>query len=233
MKSINLFLLFAFLYSLSVLSQDNNLGVKTTMRSFDSEINIGKAGLWIPGKDVDNYVKGSLYLFPNWIGPYYVFSKNRKTTQLLNLNYNLKTKNLEYLMSNDSVFQYDLDQIDHLVYLNKTYKIIQNTQLNGLFFEVFNGDKLKIFKETSIVVGKGGFDRLTQTKLNEDKYVQVYSYYVFADGKYEKEKINKKFILKNTIDKADLIKKFVLKYKLNYTSDDDVKRILNYYYYSL
>jgi hypothetical protein len=230
MKSINTFFILSFLCSLSALSQVNSdLGVKTTMKSFDGEISVGKAGIWIPRKAVDNFIGGSLYLFPNWVGPYYVFSKNGKATQLLNLNYNLKTKNLESLMSNDSVFQYDLTQIDYLVQSNKKYKIIQNSQFNGLFLEVFNGEKLKIFKEISVVVKKGVMDRLTQTKLDEDKYVQEYSYHVFADGKYENDKLSKKFVLKHTGDKADLIKSFVSKYKLNYTSDDDVNRILNYY----
>jgi hypothetical protein len=221
---------FFFFCFLRVFSQDNNhLDVKLSMRSFEGYIDVGKAGLWVPGKSVDNFVGGSLYLFPNWIGPYSVYLKNGKSTQLLNLNYNLNTKNLEALISKDSVFQYDLAQIDYVVNSNKRYKIIQNSQLNGMFQEVFNGEKLKIFKEASLAVRKGGFDRLTQTKLEVDKYEQVFSYHIFAEDKYEKDKICRKLILKHTSDKADLIKKFVLQNKLNYKSDEDVNRILNYY----
>jgi hypothetical protein len=66
--------------------------------------------------------------------------------------------------------------------------------------------------------------------MEENTYVQMYTYYVFANGKYEKIKLGKKSIMKYLSDKEDLIKEYVSKNKLTYTTDSDVSKILNHYY---
>lgn len=224
---VNLFLSLIFFYSLTVFSQEENYAYKAALSSRDNALSSG--GTWIPGKSMNKIVEGSLYLFSNWNGQYDVITKNGDSRKIFNLNYNIKTQKIESFISKDSVFEYDLNQFDYVIKSDKKYKVINDAQLNGLFFEVFNGKKLKLFRESKIVVEEGTFNPLTQEKLTEDKYVQAYSYYFHFDGKYEKTKLGKKGILKYLKDKEDLIKDFVAKNRLTYTSDEDVSKILNYY----
>lgn len=66
--------------------------------------------------------------------------------------------------------------------------------------EVFNGNRIKLFKEATVIVEYGVLIH-TQTKMQEDKYVKMYSYYFFVNGKHEKAKLNKNSVLKYTNDK--------------------------------
>ena len=86
-----------------------------------------------------------------------------------------------------------------------------------------------MFKEATVIVEYGVLNPLTQTKMQEDKYVEMYSYYFFVNGKYEKVKLNKNSVLKYTNDKSALVKEFASKNKLKYDLDDDVSKILKYY----
>ncbi|MET0760270.1 MAG: hypothetical protein ABWZ56_07610 [Flavobacterium sp.] len=226
MKKINLLSLLLF-FSVSVFSQGENAAYKAALNATDNGLTSG--GSWIPGKSLDKIVEGSLYLFSNWNGQYEVITTGGDSRKIFNLNYNIKTQKIESFISRDSVFEYDLNQFDYVIKANKKYKVINDAQLNGLFLEVFNGKKLKLFRESKIVVEEGTFNPLTQEKLTEDKYVQAYVYYFLTEGKYEKTKLGKKGILKYLKDKEDLVKDFVSKNNLTYTSDGDVSKILNYY----
>lgn len=225
-----LFSRICFLISFSLFAQNaNNLNVKTSMSAFDTEISIGKSGLWVPKKVVDNTISGSVYLFVKWDGLYTVVSKNQNATHFFNLNYNLQTKTLETAVGNDSIFQYDLNKIDYVKERNVIYKVIRNEQVNGLFLELYVGKQFQIYKETVLDIQKGPFDRLTQTKINDDKYVQSSLYYVVQNGVFRKEKLNKKMFLKLVDDKNEAVSLFASKYNLNYSVDKDLSRILDYY----
>lgn len=214
----------------SILAQDaNNLGNKTAMRAFDSEISIGKSGLWVPKVASSNTVSGSVYLFDNWIGLYTVVGKNHNTTQILNLNYNLQTKNLESSVGKDSIFQYDLGEIDLVKEGQTVYKVVRNEQVNGLFVELYAGSRFQIYKEMQLGIKKGAFDRLTQAKVDDDRYVQVPVYYVVQAGVFQREKMSKKLILKLVQDKKEAVSKYASQYDLSYTNDADLSRILIYY----
>lgn len=223
MKNFKLACLF-LLSSLSVFSQGEADAYKAALNVRDNGLTSG--GTYIPGKRLDRDIKGSIYLFSNWTGRYKVITKAGDSRQLFNLNYNLKTKKVEAFVSKDSVFQYDLEQFDYVILANNKYKVITDASLNGLMLEVFNSDKIKLFRESSLVVEKGVLNPLTQELISEDKYVQAFTYYLQVDGKYEKIKLSKKAILKHMAGKEDLMKEFVSQNKLSYSSEVDIQRIL-------
>lgn len=226
MKNYSFFSLL-FFFSLSAFSQESNfLELKTALNTRDTKIQT--LGMWVRDKSSDNVVTGSVYLFPNWTNQYTLITKKGDSRKILNLNYNLITKKLESAMSKDSVFQFDLNQLDYVIQSNNKYKVISDTQLNGLFLEVFNGEKIKLFKEINVVVDKGVYNPLTDKKTN-DKFAQTYSYYFLVNGKYEKAKLGKKAILKYLNDEKKETIEFVSKNNLSYTSDKDVSKILNHY----
>ncbi len=225
----NIFIVVLSIYTLCSFSQDNNLVIQENLRSLKNTNLVFGNGAWIPGKVEDKTITGSVYLFPSWNGIFKIITKNGDTKQLLNLNYNIKTKDIEAFISNDSVFQFDKNQFEYIIQSNKKYKVLNDGFLNGLFLEVFNGNKIKLYKEFSISIQDGTFNPLTQEKIELDKYVKNYSYYIFKENKYDKIKLTKKDILKYLSDQKEALKEFVKKNDVDFSSDDDIKVILNYY----
>lgn len=226
---IKIFITLVSLTSIFAFSQDNNLVTQENLRSLKNTNLVFGNGAWIPGKVEDKTITGSVYLFPSWNGIFKIITKKGDTKQLLNLNYNIKTKDIEAFISNDSVFQFDKNQFDYIIQSNKKYKVIDEGELNGLFYEVYNGEKIKLYKEYTISIQGGTFNPLTQEKIELDKYVQNYNYYIFKDNKFEKVKLSKKDIFKYLSDKKETLKEFVKKNDLDFSSDEDIKVILNYY----
>lgn len=224
---ISLFLSLMLFCSLSGFSQQ--LSRENSVGSFSGNLDINKVENIhrVDNKGVSS--EGSSYLFRNWFDQYILIFKNGDSRKISNLNYNLITKTLESSVSKDSVFQYDLDYIDYVIQSNNKYKVINDDKLNGLFLEVFNGINIKLFKETKVIINEREFNPLIQEKFEKAKYIQRDSYYFLVNGKYEKNKLEKKILLKYLNDKENLIKEFVSKNKLSYTSEEGVKKILNYY----
>ena len=214
------------LITISSFSQVNdNFKAALNTDKFDLQGN----GMYVPGVALSNYIKGDVHLFPNWNGQFTVITKKGDSRQLINLNYNLQTKKLESFISKDSVFQFDLEQFDYIIVANKKYKVINGAQLNGLVLEIFDGQKVKLFNEIHIEVERGVVNPMTQTMISDDKYVQVFTYYLFLNGNQVKIKLSKSDILKQLIDKKDALKEFASKNDLSFSKEEDIILILKYY----
>lgn len=221
-------ILFSFFLLSSYLTfSQNTVESRNTMESLNTTTY--SDGIWVPAKPVNNFIKGSVYLFPNWIGQYKVIDKNGVTTNLFNLNYNIKGQTLESTISNDSVFQYDIDKIDYVLYSNNKYKVLENDVMKGLYLEIIDNNKVKLYKGYSVTVVSGNLNPLTQEKISDDSYEQNSHYYVYINAKYEKIKPSKKSMLKLLNDKSAEIKEYLSKHTVSFTNDQDLKALLNYY----
>lgn len=228
MKNLFFALLLSFI-SFNAFCQSSAASKATPNFNFGYQGNIMTSGLWIPNSQKNTDIKGSVYLFPNFTGQYNVITKNGESRQLFNLNFNLKTKTLESLISKDSVFQYDLGQFDYIINANNKYKVNSIGELQGLSLEIYNSDKIQLFKEFSINIEKGVVNPMTQTMISDDKYVQTFSYYFYSNGKAVKIKLNKSDILKQLADKKDVIKKYASENDFSFSSENDVAKILKHY----
>lgn len=226
----NFFLaLFVFFITFQSFSQATDNKENSVNFNTGFQGNINTSGMWVPSSSKNNSIAGSVYLFPNFTGQFTVVTKKGGSRQLFNLNYNLKNKTLESYISKDSVFQYDLDQFDYVIASNKKYKVINEPQLKGLVLEIFNGQKLKLFNEIHIEVQNGVLNPMTQTMINEDKYIRFSSYYLFLNGNQVKIKLSKSDILKQLIDKKDALKEFASKNDLSFSKEEDVIKIMKHY----
>jgi hypothetical protein len=223
---IKIFALLLSLFTIASFSQNND-NFKAALFTYNHDLQGG--GAFLPGAVLNDYIKGEIHLFPNWNGQFTITTKKGESRQLFNLNYNLKTKSLESFISKDSVFQYDINQFDYVITSNKKYKVLNDSLLNGLVQEIFDGQKVKIFKEIRIEVEQGVLNPMTQTMISEDKFVQVFTYYLFLNNKYKKIKLSKSDILKQLIDKKDALKEFASKNDLSFSKEDDVNKILKHY----
>lgn len=224
--NIKFFALLLSLITISAISQNNDT-YKAALYTYNHDLQGG--GAFLPGVVLNDYVKGEIHLFPSWNGQFTVITKKGDSRQLFNLNYNLQTKSLESFISKDSVFQYDIDQFDYIIASNKKYKVLNDSQLNGLIQEIYNGQKIKLFNEIRIEVEQGVLNPMTQTMISEDKYVKVFNYYLYINNKYTKIKLSKSDILKQLVDKKDALKEFASKNDLSFSKEDDVIKIMKHY----
>ena len=208
-------------------SQNNAIENRASLTTITPGLNF--VGTWVPSKVADNAVTGSTYLFNSWIGNYVVINSKGVSTKLFNLNYNINTSMLEASISKDSVFQYDIENIDYVFTASKKYKIINPENKRILSQEIYKSDKFQLYKTFSIEVLFGTINPLTQQKMQSDSYSQKVDYCLFKDEKFTKFKLNKKNVLELVKDKTDLIKAQVDKFNYSYSNEADVKVILDYY----
>lgn len=224
---VNLFLI--FVSNSFAQGGTNYLDVKGSLTTISSLSNVGGIGVWGPAKVEDKTISGTNYLFKNSDGIHVVINKAGKGFKVLNLNYNLSSGNLESKISKDSVFQYDLKEIDYVVSGNKKYKILENANLSGLVLEIFKGKNFDVYKKIEISIQEGTINPMTQEKIQQDKYVQNYTYYANINGNLDKIKLNKSAIIKLVKDKQTEVKEYVKTNNLDFSNEIDVNTILKYY----
>jgi hypothetical protein len=217
-----------FLYCLPVFSQ-GNLPREAVVGSFGSNLNVNSLDVLHKVNVGMGKVDFASYLFDNWNEEFVLIKKNGESKKLSSLNYNLVLKTLELKISNDSVLQVDLQQLDYIVHLNRIYKIINTDVLSGIYFEVFKGKTLRLYKETKLLIDESEVNPLLQEKIKKEKYIRKFVYYIMKDDKYEKISLGKKDILKFLNDKVDLVKVYVSNNNLSYKTDEDINKILTYY----
>lgn len=222
MKYIILFLL----VSSSLFAQSDNqfdFNNSSTTSGINDEVKMN--GAWIVSKPVKSQIEGSVYLFPTWSGNFVMQSKSGSRFTLDNLNYNIKTKELETKFSRDSVFQFNKNDLNFVYYNSKTYKLF-----NGELLQVLNVDgNYNFFKKFDVSVVDGVLNPLTQ--VTSPSFYKTKEEYLYLNGtSLETLKLKKKFILKIFSDKEKEIKAFVSDEKLSYSNEDDVVKIFKFYF---
>jgi hypothetical protein len=86
--------------------------------------NTEKIGMWVPSKVKSTEIEGSTYLFNSWFGMFSIIDKSGATYSFTNLNYNVKSKSLESKIANDSVFLFNRENIDRVIFNKINYKFV-------------------------------------------------------------------------------------------------------------
>ena len=214
---------FMLFVTFSFFAQDNQNSKKGDY-NIDYLGNFNKAGMWLPASVEDKSISGSPYLFNSWEGLFSVINMKGNRFDLLNLNYNISTKKLESKVSKDSVFQYDLKDIDKVKYLSKVYKVYNEE----LFLQLFTSDSFEFLKSFQVVIQEPVSNPLTQSSLTPRRYVYKNEYKIFRNGVVTDFKLNKKSLLNLFPDKIDLIKNYANSNKLSFSEENDVVKIFNY-----
>lgn len=215
--------IFFLVFLNNLLAQD----VTTNSKNFRTDTFTGKVsatgtGFWVPAKNLNTDISGSVYLFDNWIGNYNIFDKSNNKFLVTNLNYNLSTNTLESKVSNDSVFQFDLSNIKKVAFGNKKYEVVDGKLVESLF----NSEKLNIYKEFSVKIVEASLNPMTQENITDRKYVKKSKFLVNKNGLVQDFKVNKKNVLSLFGKNQEVVKKYVKDNNLSYSDENDLFKIL-------
>ncbi len=228
--------LVAFLFSSSLIfSQPQTVGSPTSSTSYASILLIsgngdgdssGSIGMFI---SKPNDIEGDVYAFPNWENIGVIMADKRKFS-LPNINLNIKTNNFESKFSKDSVFVFDIANIDHVLINNKKFEsftYLKNGS-NRILEIIYDGDDYKMLKGYEVHLKKGKQDPLGIRKA-VDKYVTTNTYYLKMGNDINKIRLQKKIILPLFKNKVNSVNSFVKKNNLSYKNEKDLVKMFKYY----
>ena len=188
---------------------------------------IDYAMIQIPKENHD--IQGSPYAFKGWNnrGLLKVDSRDYK---LNNLNFNMYTNTIEAKVGIDSVYIFDLVNVDYAFINNKKFKnfYVSDRSQNKIFEMIYDSDDFQILKGYNVLIKKGEVDPL-MVKKKKAKYVTDINYYVKEGNSIKKITLKKKVVLLLFKDKSTLVSNFVKENKLSYKKDQDLKNIFAYY----
>jgi len=176
-----------------------------------------------------NEIKGSIYIFEKWTnqGSIYV---DKKRYRLGNVNFNTWTNTIESQVGKDSIYVFDLSNVNYATINKRTFKsfYFSKKNKNQIFELMYNGDDFQILIDYEIEIKRGEVDPL-MVKRRISKYFTTKIYYFKHGININRIVLKKKNVLPLFKEKAEIINKYVKDNKLSYKKDKDLKMIFNYY----
>jgi len=191
--------------------------------------NVGRKLNSLNFRNANSSINGKVYLFNDWGNSGVVYFNNQELA-VEKINFNIKENRLEILISDNSIYAVNPSDYDKVTIGNQEF--LGNKNQNKIQEQLITFGDDTIFKEYTIKIKKGKVNPLTNLKVTEDKYYIAESYFKTSEKESTSGKIslNKKLVY-SMIDnlKKDDIKLFVKKYKLSYTKEKDVLKILKHF----
>ena len=220
------------LISLAIFSAANLAAQNETTTNFRLEKidNIIRGGLgstyfYNPRREV----KGTEYLFDNWDNTA-VFTNNEDYKFLVrNVNININYNLIQAKIASDSVFDFNLNDIKHVVISNKVYKNIYSAKGKRIFEVIYESDKFSIIKgfETEVISGSPNpmVNRL------KDQIVRRKTVYLKSGSDILPFRLSKSKILKLFNDnpkRAAKIAELMKSRRMSYKNEEDLKKVLQF-----
>ncbi|VXB48423.1 conserved exported hypothetical protein [Flavobacterium sp. 9AF] len=221
----NAFIYLLLLISSSVFSQNKKESENSI--NFTTQItgNLLSNGIWMPKMNENEVIEGSKYLFDNEYDDYIVTDLKGNKFQISNLNYDLVNKQLFTKVSNDSIFIYNLDNLDFITHNNKQYKIYQNE----VFLMLFKNNQNTLLKHFFASVQNAVINPMTKEVISPKKYVLHLKYKLITKDKLVVFKLNKKSVLDLfPFDSKDKLLEFVKQKNLSFSKEEDIVSILKF-----
>lgn len=224
-----LFLLFIFLNNSILLISQNSTNTKIIGQG-QGDLS---GGFWITSNDSQRIIKGSQYLFDNWLQSGKIYFTDRVYT-VNSLNYNIQSERFESKISDDSVFALNRGSFYKVEIKGKTFSrhLDPDYQRNTYYEDIIHFKNKQLLKKYEVKIIEGQINPLTMQKLHQDKYIKNEKYYILNDNSEQivKIKLNKSIILSFVEDKyKPKLKDFAKENRLSFKDKDDVIGILDYY----
>ncbi len=198
-----------------------------SIKPFSGFTRIDYARILIPEKK--NEIEGNIYVFENWNNRG-VLSIGNEAYKLGNINFNMRTNKVESRVGKDSVYIFDLTNVDYLFINNRKFKnyYFSKNNRNEILELIYDGEDLKLLKGFEIGIKRGEVDPLMVKKTVAKFYTTTF-YYINKGDDFNKIKLKKKDILLLFNDKVDLVRNYIKENKLSYTNEKNVIKLFNHY----
>ncbi|MGK0422052.1 MAG: hypothetical protein ACJAVE_000738 [Polaribacter sp.] len=211
-------------------SQDNEGFARNMAKNLSSAANtstnssLGSAGYFYNPKVA---VEGSEYLFDEWDNGARIYTKDNNKFSLKNINLNIKRNSFVSKLGKDSIFTYNMNNIDKIIIDRKIYKNIFSEEGKRVYQVVYEETNFSILKGFSIQTVFSSPNPMVNRK--SDRLVRKEVLYLKKDNAVKRFKLTKKRVL-GLVSANN--KKEVLRYakdeKLSFRKEQDIHKILEY-----
>ncbi len=225
----NIILLFLISFTSATFAQIANGLAPDPSSSFNgfTKLDDGFLRLRTDPKKVE--VKGTVYAFKDWgnIGSLHIDGKNH---HLADVNFNMWTNTIESRVGKDSVYIFDLANVEYASINNRKFKSFYFAKENKdkIFEVLYDGDEFTMLKGYEVGIKRGDPDPLMVKKV-VNKYFTTKTYYIKDGNNFKAITLKKKSMLPLFKDKANVVGVFVKQNKLSFKKDKDLKKIFDYY----
>ena len=181
-------------------------------------------------KNPKKKITGSFHLFKSWKNIGEIKTINNKSYGIKNINFNIRDNSFESSVGNDSVFVFDLENINFVNINSRKFKSFYFTEIksNKIFEIILESNSFLLLKEYNCGIKINEPDPLMFRK-NTDQYIIKTSYYLKDRNELRKFSLNKKNVLKLFSDKSTQVAKFAENNNFSFKRDSSLKKIFNYY----
>lgn len=190
------------------------------------------SGMWIVNKNKVENVEGSPYLFVKETPTGIITAKNGNKYKVRELNYNLKSDQLEVQITRDSIYAFNTASLVEVEFGDRKFRtLFDPKKYRPTFYEVIGTfDNQTLLKRYKVKITPGIVNPMTQQKQTPDRFVHEHDYYVTNDnGELVEFKLKKRKVLKLFDDSAKEVDNYASDNDLSYKDDDDLKQIIKYY----
>ncbi|KGL62867.1 hypothetical protein [Polaribacter sp. Hel1_85] len=185
-------------------------------------------GIWT--KNIENNdIKGTTYLLTNWLNKMIIYTNDKNSYSLNRSNFDLIKSKFVTKFPNDSIFEFDNNNIKYVELNNVIYKRYYFHSADHFLAVLFNGNKISFLKKNIIYVKKGKINPMTHKEMIKDTYAIKNKYFAFINGDLLEIKLNKKDVLSLLKDKRKEIKSFIKKNKISYRKEVDITKLFKHY----
>jgi len=209
-------------------SQNNNF-VENNAKSLSAA---GSSNIQAHGQSAYFYnpripVDGSEYLFDEWDNKAIVYTKDNYTYSLKNINLNIKRNSFVSKVGKDSVFTFDMNNIDKIIINRKIYKSVFSEDGKRIYQVVYENTNFSILRGFTIQTVPSSPNPMVNRRV--DRLVRKQVLFLKKDDAVKKFKLNKRKVLGlvNAADEEDVLR-YAKDEKLSFRKEEDLNKILEY-----
>ncbi len=227
MKRLVTFIMFFIIVDVGYAQEkniDNVLNRQDTYR-----LDLANVGILSLARNSTKPIEGTVYLFDEWSNYGVIETKKKQNFEIHNINFNARNNVFESKIGNDSIFIFDFTNIEKVRINDKVFKNIYSPVDGGyrIFEVIIQTDDFEIYKDYRIDIRKGNPNPLLARA--NDKYIMRDEYYAKKGKSFKILKLRKLEILEMVGSKSLNIENYAKKNNLNFKSERDLQKIVNYY----
>jgi hypothetical protein len=172
-------------------------------------------------------VDGSEYLFDEWKNKAVVYTKDKHVFSLKNINLNIKRNSFVSKVGKDSVFTFDMNNIDKIIINRKIYKSVFSEDGKRIYQVVYENANFSILRGFTIQMVQSSPNPMVNRRA--DRLVRKRVLFLKKDDAVKRFKLTKRKILGlvNTANKEEVLR-YAKDQKLSFRNEEDLNKILEY-----